>query len=308
MSSSSSSSSIDIVQLLSACVDATRRAGALIRKVWKSGKLDIKMKGHDDPMTVADEQSQQLIVGALRNTFGEHLQIVGEEDCKIPPCSIKLNCSDGLEPIFFEFDDTSKRHVPMSDVCVFIDPLDATLEFTRGNVRAVMTLVGISVRGRPVAGVCCQPFVDANEADDGTMMYGLVGVGVYGVPTTAPTGDDANETLRLVCSARESQDTDRLIEAIGASSVERTGGAGYKIYMVLAGLVDVYAAYSGTKKWDTAAPEALLRAAGGQLTTLAGDDLPYFVDSDQANTGGFLVTMNSALHQRLLLRIQSRLN
>ena len=42
------------------------------------------------------------------------------------------------------------RNVPISDVCVFIDPLDATKEFTLGNVAAVCTLIGISVKGQAV--------------------------------------------------------------------------------------------------------------------------------------------------------------
>ena len=60
---------INLGELLSVCIDAAIKAGEIIREVWKSGKLDIVDKGSDtgvfDPFTIADVQSQQLIMGLL---------------------------------------------------------------------------------------------------------------------------------------------------------------------------------------------------------------------------------------------------
>jgi hypothetical protein len=56
---------------------------------------------------------------------------------------------------------------------VFIDPLDATKEFTLGNHFCVVTLVGIAVDGEALAGVMHQPF----EGTAGRTMWGWVGVG-----------------------------------------------------------------------------------------------------------------------------------
>ena len=43
--------------------------------------------------------------------------------------------------------------VPIGELCVWVDPLDGTREFTSGNYEFVSTLVGISRGGRPIAGV-----------------------------------------------------------------------------------------------------------------------------------------------------------
>ena len=69
---------MDITTLLSVCIDLAQQAGATIRDIQRSGKLDVKDKGGDDPMTAADLAAQELIVGGLLNLWPE-LRIVGEE-------------------------------------------------------------------------------------------------------------------------------------------------------------------------------------------------------------------------------------
>lgn len=44
--------------------------------------------------------------------------------------------------------------VPLESVKIYIDPLDATDEFTKGNYEAVLMLIGIVVDAKPYAGVC----------------------------------------------------------------------------------------------------------------------------------------------------------
>jgi hypothetical protein len=46
---------INVGELLSACVDAAQRAGDEIRKVWKSGDLQIKDKGGTNPHICVSE-------------------------------------------------------------------------------------------------------------------------------------------------------------------------------------------------------------------------------------------------------------
>ena len=45
---------------------------------------------------------------------------------------------------------------------MWIDPLDGTNDFTRGNVHFVTVLIGLSVNGVPKAGVIHKPFKDGN--------------------------------------------------------------------------------------------------------------------------------------------------
>jgi hypothetical protein len=59
-------------------------------------------------------------------------------------------------------------------VCVFVDPLDGTTEFTHGRYFAVTTLVGIAVDGKPAGGVVVSAF-------GGRSVWGYVGFGVVGL-------------------------------------------------------------------------------------------------------------------------------
>jgi fructose-1,6-bisphosphatase/inositol monophosphatase family enzyme len=127
--------------------------------------------------------------------------MIGEEDCEIPETQLEPNLS-----LVAPNDVPSRyRDVPIDDVCVFVDPLDATKEYTLGNLEAVCTLIGISFKGEAVgktcngtmmketvranklsdfdgssylycsAGVMCQPFVG-----DGRLVWAIVGGPVKG--------------------------------------------------------------------------------------------------------------------------------
>lgn len=105
---------INLGSLLSVCIDAAQKAGNEIRKVWKSGDLGTKDKGGDDPLTKADVSSQQLIMGILQKKWPK-LQMVGEEDCPIPPTHHEPNTSlVDLSKV-----PTQYTAVDAKDVCVF---------------------------------------------------------------------------------------------------------------------------------------------------------------------------------------------
>lgn len=59
----------------------------------------------------------------------------------------------------------------------------------------------------------------------------------------------------------------------------------------------------GCKKWDTCGPEAVLRAAGGVLTNLFGDNYSYHSKVEFPNKGGVLATAPGQQHQWYLKRI-----
>lgn len=65
----------------------------------------------------------------------------------------------------------------------------------------------------------------------------------------------------------------------------KEGGSGKKTLNVLEGICDFYI-YVGmkTKKWDTCAPDALLKCFQGSLVGLAGQVYEYDAD-DKGNTG-----------------------
>jgi len=58
------------------------------------------------------------------------------------------------------------------------------------------------------------------------------------------------------------------------------------------GIADAYIFPSiGCKKWDTCAPEAVLCAAGGQLTDIFGNKIKYHATVEKQNYGGTIATL-----------------
>eukprot|EP01117_Protostelium_nocturnum_P016691 TRINITY_DN6671_c0_g1_i3.p1 TRINITY_DN6671_c0_g1~~TRINITY_DN6671_c0_g1_i3.p1 ORF type:complete len:296 (-),score=110.29 TRINITY_DN6671_c0_g1_i3:79-966(-) len=289
------SAQISLGDILSVSIDATQQAGKIIRGVWQSGELNVKMKGVNDPMTDADVKAQQMIVGLLHKAFGTDLKIVGEEDCDTPPVSLNPNTSL-IDPskVPEEFKSVSK-----SDVVVFVDPLDATKEFTDGNLPAVMSLVGISYKGKSVAGVMFQPFVNNEDESNGVTMYGMLGMGCFGV---TPKRRDGKELVIATTKSHSTPELEKAVSHLNPAKVLNVGGAGYKSLLVLKGEIDGYIfPITGTKKWDSCAPEAIIKAAGGKLTDKYGRDLPYFVDSPQPNDDGIIVTLQN--HEEIISKL-----
>lgn len=77
---------------------------------------------------------------------------------------------------------------------------------------------------------------------------------------------------------------------------------------MLEGVASVYVfASPGCKKWDTCAPEAILRAAGGKLTDILGDYYKYGASEGRPNKTGVLAAVSNELHDYALERIPQEL-
>ncbi len=81
-------------------------------------------------------------------------------------------------------------------------------------------------------------------------------------------------------SSRSHGDPDSLAELTESLRVtgHRIAGSSLKFCLVAAGEADIYPRYGPTCEWDTAAGDAVLRAAGGSVRTLDGADLLYGKD------------------------------
>lgn len=65
----------------------------------------------------------------------------------------------------------------------------------------------------------------------------------------------------------------------------------FQVLLLIEGKAHAYIfASPGCKKWDTCAPEAVLRAMGGMLTDVHGNDYQYHPSVVHQNTGGVLAT------------------
>jgi 3'(2'), 5'-bisphosphate nucleotidase len=99
-----------------------------------------------------------------------------------------------------------------------------------------------------------------------------------------------------------------LIEKINFNQVKIMGSIGCKIASILRGESDIYICLSvpgksAPKDWDFAAPEAILKAAGGAITNLNNEDLCYG-RSNFKQEGIIIASNNFNLHEEVCTQIR----
>ena len=99
-----------------------------------------------------------------------------------------------------------------------------------------------------------------------------------------------------------SRDTARIRKTGGFIGINRyipMGSLGLKLAQLALGNAEIYISFSNlAKEWDTCAPEAILRAAGGVITDALGRPLRYN-KIDYGTRFGIIAT-NGVLHQGCL--------
>ena len=218
--------------------------------------------------------------------------------------------------------------VAIEDVCVFVDPVDGTREFVEGRLENCQCLIGISVGGRAVAGAIGLPFpkgsegfeVDKDDEEKSAILFGLCGmggaddpesdkgvVGVFNEHLMANGYLSTNEMIgnkRFAITTGDSKNVllKASVDAVSEAAKENktylqdidrplVGGAGSKIVNVAFGKADV-ALMHPTCLWDSCAPEAVLKAAGGYVSDFFGAPLCHSKDARTVeNNLGIIASM-----------------
>ena len=186
------------------------------------------------------------------------------------------------------------EQVPTSDVLVWIDPLDATQEYTENLRQYVTTMVCIAVRGKPTVAVIHKPFLHKT-------MWAWVGHGTS-PSLSVPEARDVSSKVRVIVSRSHAGPVhEAVVEAFGAqSTVIPAGGAGYKVLSLFQDApqekldaADAYIHVTLIKKWDICAGDAILRTLGGKMTTLDGEEIDYSDGAKPKNEGGLLAAVHN---------------
>nr|XP_033790410.1 Golgi-resident adenosine 3',5'-bisphosphate 3'-phosphatase [Geotrypetes seraphini] len=295
-------SRVDLRELLAVSLLAAARGGEEVKRVRESNVLNEKVKsktreGADERMTLGDQLSNRQMYYLIRNAF-PNLQINTEEH--LDP--------DGQEQISWDRSIPSQisqlipqqQEVPAESITIWIDPLDATQEYTEDLRQYVTTMVCVAVDGKPVIGVIHKPF-SAYTA------WGMVNGG-----SNVKARNSYSKTPKIIVSRSHAGKVKEVaLKTFGnETEIIPAGGAGYKVLSLLEEMVDnkeqadVYIHTSYIKKWDICAGNALLRSLGGHMTTLRGEEIVY--TGSDGNEGGLLASIGTD-HSALVEKLSSKL-
>lgn len=265
---------MDLTRELEVAIDLARRAGRVILDFYDR-PAHVEWKDAHEPVTAADRAANAVIVEGVMQTFPD----------------------DGI--LAEETPDTARRL--RHDRLWVIDPVDGTKEFIKRNGE-FWVMIGLAVEGRARLGVVYQPTLDR-------MLYGVPGYGAYlvsagGAPVPLEVSEmtDPAEMCAAISRSHRSSKIDAVLSALEITREVQSGSVGLKVGLICERRCDLYIHPSPqTKQWDTCAPEALLVAAGGRMTDLAGNDFVYNRE-DLFNRLGILAT-NGRVHERILERV-----
>lgn len=259
------------------------------------------MQSPKDYQTEADRSSQKCIIASLAKQF-PGICIVGEEgESDLLNIPDDWYVSDHNDEFLANPCPDALKKVTESQVVVWVDPLDGTLEFAENKVENTTVLIGVAVDNRAVAGVIHQPYFKHPSGELGRTIWGVKGVGIGGMVAVQPPKD---EFTVITTRSHSNQLVTEAIEALQPTNVIRCGGAGFKVLELLEGRAHGYVfASAGCKRWDTCGPEAVLEAAGGTLTDIHGVHYDYAKTENVANTRGVLGTAVGTDHQMVLGKI-----
>jgi 3'(2'), 5'-bisphosphate nucleotidase len=234
-------------QLLPDVVALARRAGEAILEVY-AGDFDVTHKGDDSPLTIADLRSHRIIAAGLA-ALTPDVPVISEEAATVP-----LAERAAWEWVWL------------------VDPLDGTREFVSRNGEFTVNIALIH-RHAPVLGVLHVPL-------SGTTWSAATGAGARRAlrdGTTVPVRVRSRiEGPPRVVGSRSHRGggLDALLARLGPHAFQPLGSAS-KFGLVAEGAADLYPRLGPTSEWDTAAGQAIVEIAGGQVVGRDGRPLRY---------------------------------
>lgn len=225
-------------------------AGREVMRVFREGYA-VDRKSDSSPVTEADRESEKIILAGLRTAFPNI------------PCVAEEEASAGVVP-------------PHLDGAFFlIDPLDGTKEFV--NRRTDFTVnIALVRHGVPEVGVVFAPCTGRFFSGRPGRAESLEINGDYQIVGRRPISvRTAAAPLAVVASrSHNTPETEAYIRDLGAAEIVSVGSS-LKFCLLASAEADVYPRFGRTMEWDTAAGDAVLRAAGGMTRTLDGQPLVY---------------------------------
>jgi 3'(2'),5'-bisphosphate nucleotidase len=250
-------------------------AGPVIMEEY-AGDCAVWAKRDDSPVTVADERAEEVILALLRER-ATAIPIIAEE-------SVAKGAKAAIGRNF-----------------VLVDPLDGTREFIARNGEFTVNIALVRDCA-PVAGAVYAPAL-------GRLWFGGDSAFVCDAPVGAPLPDrsawrqihtrpaPADNLIALASRSHADPLTESFLSKLPIGE-RRSAGSSLKFCALAEGGADVYPRFAPTMEWDTAAGDAVLRAAGGTVLGLDGEVLAYGKEATGLRNAGFVAWGDPSLASR----------
>ena len=245
----------------------------------------VKSRNNEDPLTLADlKVNEKIIKGINQNKRNFNWEILSEENVKIESNS----CNRG------------------ADFLWVLDPLDGTKDFIQGTENYAMHLA-LNFKQKPIIGFVLIPNRNELWIANGKKVWCENREGNY-LSNNLSNNKSLKEMIIVTSKNHRNNTLENLINRINFKKKITMGSIGCKIASILRGESDIYICLSlpgqtTPKDWDFAAPEAILKAAGGAITDIENNDLSY--NHPNFEQGGIIIASNDKQnHENICLQIK----
>lgn len=232
-------------------------AAVAVMEVYRSD-FETRSKADHSPVSDADERAEVVILDHLAKLL-PGVPVVAEE----------ASARDGFAP---------KPAGQVNSAFLLVDPVDGTREFIQRKGDFTVNIALIE-DGLPVAGVVFAParremyfggasahrvdsFAEGMKLEDGAVL-----------PMRTRAYPEAG--LTAVTSSSHLDDRTKAFLAVRRIASQTGVGSSLKFCLLANGVADLYPRFGPTMEWDTAAGQAVLMAAGGNVTTPEGAAFTY---------------------------------
>ncbi len=259
---------------------AALEAGAEIMQVYDDPAQDfgVEHKADNSPLTLADKRAHACIAARLE------------------PLGVPVLSEEG-------------RHLPYEERRVWrelwvVDPLDGTKEFIKRNGEFTVNIALVR-EGVPVMGVIYVPVKR-------TLYFAADGLGAFRMDGVQPCADAADSVENMVARGARlplAQPNKRCFTIVASRSHQSpetvcyiehmrhehtdvevvSSGSSIKICLVAEGAADVYPRFAPTMEWDTAAGQAIARAAGKNVYETSALNRPLRYNKENLLNPWFIV-------------------
>ena len=243
-----------------------------------------------DPVTKADLEVNDLIIKKINNNYKDvDWNILSEENVKTE----------------------SDNFVTNSEWIWILDPLDGTKDFIQGAENYAMHLA-LNYEKRPYVGLVLIPEKEELWITDSEDSWCEKKDGSIRRKASFCNQKPLRDMTLVISKNHRNETLKNLISEVGFKKVNVMGSIGCKIASIIRGESDIYISLSlpgksSPKDWDFAAPEAILRAAGGAITNLDNEELSY--GKKNFRQGGIIIASNNKhKHKSICLEIKEIIN